>query len=173
MSTNMPRVSYLDDDDDDNDDKSEHTIKRLMEYARTNYQVNPTDSLAALLEAMTLNTGSRQAADATMNRLRNELGDSVVEAVQDSAERTRRARVMVETLLQDSSTFLYHQGRQDLIRQTMENGSSVVCTNCQAVIASHRWSQHQLYWCTSTHHNIATNSNTTTAQIAAEDATMY
>jgi hypothetical protein len=42
----------------DDDDKAEH-IQGLMEYARTNYQVNPTDSLAALLEAMTLNTGSR------------------------------------------------------------------------------------------------------------------
>jgi hypothetical protein len=146
----MTAAVPMEDDDDEEDDKSEHNvIQGLLEYARTNYQVNPTDSLAALLEAMTLNTGSRQAADATMDRLRNELGDSVVLAVMDSAERTRRAHAMVEALLADSSTFLYHQGRQDLLRQTMENGSSVVCTRCQAVIASHRWSQHQLYWCTS------------------------
>ncbi|CAB9500947.1 expressed unknown protein [Seminavis robusta] len=122
-------------------------IEDLIAYARSNYQENPTECLAALLEAMTLNSGHNGTANATMDRLRNELGDDVANAVGSQSERTQRARRMVQALLEDSSTFLYGQGRQHILQQTMEDGSSVVCSKCHAVVASTRWRQHQQYWC--------------------------
>lgn len=125
--------------------KSEN-IRTLIDYARTNYQESPTESLAALLQAMELNSGPDSASHA-MTRLRNELGEDIADHVGSEQRRMELALAIVEELLQDESTLLYQQGRQDILRQTMEDGSSLVCTRCSAVVSSKRWQQHQQYWC--------------------------
>ena len=121
-------------------------IQHLISYARDHYQNNPTESLAALLQAMTLNSGP-QAATHAMDRLRNELGDDIADHIGSHTERTDRAMAILQELLEDESTELFRQGRQDILRQTMEDGSSVVCSRCYAVVASTRWQQHQELWC--------------------------
>ena len=123
-------------------------IRTLMTFARNKYEENPTEALSALLQALTLNGGN---ADHAMDRLRNELGDDIADHVSSSTytrqQRLERAMAVVEELLQDENTILYQQGRQDLLRQTMQDGSSVVCSNCNDVVSSSRWQQHQQYWC--------------------------
>jgi hypothetical protein len=123
-------------------------ISRLISYARNNYEENPTESLAALLQAVTLNSGP-DAADQVMIRLRNELGGDLADHIgSHHSIRRQRAEAVLQRLLRDESTELFRQGRQDILRQTMEDGSSVVCSRCNAVVASTRWQQHADLWCT-------------------------
>ena len=125
---------------------SQQQISDWIDYARSNYQVNPTEALAALMQAMTLNTG-KASADRAMEHLRVELGDDIMNHVGSHSARMERAMAIVDDLLHDSTTFLYQSGQQDLLRQTMEDGSSVVCVKCNAVVGSTRWQQHQQFWC--------------------------
>jgi hypothetical protein len=131
-------------------------ISRLLSYARTNYEENPTESLAALLEAVTLNSGP-QAADQVMIRLRCELGDDLADHIgSHHFIRRERAQAVLQRLLDDDSTELFRQGRQDILRQSMEDGTSVLCSRCNAVVACTRWQQHAKWWCTA---NSKTNDN--------------
>ena len=62
-------------------------------------------------------------------------------------EMTTRAMAIVQEMLNDTSTILYAQGRQHLLQQAMEDGSSIVCSNCGDMISRERWRQHAEYWC--------------------------
>lgn len=62
-------------------------------------------------------------------------------------EMTLRAMELVQEMLNDTSTILYAQGRQHLLQQAMEDGSSIVCSRCGDMIARERWRQHAEYWC--------------------------
>ena len=130
---------------------------------------NPTDALSALMGALTLSSGNNMAAQHAMQRIRTELGDVVADRLNqtqrtqqqqqlqrqhqhaysegESREMTRRAMEIVQQLLNDESTFLYAQGRQHLLQQAMEDGSSVVCTKCGDMIKLERIEQHTEYWC--------------------------
>jgi len=148
-----------------NNNNNNNNIQELIQYARTNYQENPTESLAALLQAMTLN-GGPEAAHAMQQRLETELGPDVANHVSGHHGRMERALQMIEELLQDESTMLYKQGRQDILRQTMQDGSSVVCGRCNDVVASTRWQQHQQYWCRC---NASSQNSETEEAICEED----
>eukprot|EP00984_Skeletonema_dohrnii_P014388 scaffold6035_cov94-Skeletonema_dohrnii-CCMP3373.AAC.1 len=120
-------------------------IAHLLQYARSSYTSNPSDALSALMGALTLSSGNNAAAQHAMQRIRSELGDVVADSIssssslqyqqqqqqqqyysqEESREMTRRAMEIVEQLLNDKSTFLYAQGRQHLLQQAMEDGSSV------------------------------------------------
>mmetsp|Transcript_23680 Transcript_23680/g.48014 ORF Transcript_23680/g.48014 Transcript_23680/m.48014 type:complete len:155 (-) Transcript_23680:286-750(-) len=119
-------------------------IASLVQFARSNYEENPTDALSALMEAMKLNSGQADA-DRAMERVRRELGHDVT--VMEPEERMKRAARVVREMLADESTLLFAQGRQDILRQAMEDGSSVFCTRCGGVVPSARWQQHQQFWC--------------------------
>ncbi len=143
-------------------------IAHLLHYARSSYTSNPSDALSALMGALTLSSGNA-AANVAMQRIRSELGDAVADCIsssssssqynqqqnqqhysqEESMEMTRRAMEIVEQLLNDKSTFLYAQGRQHLLQQAMEDGSSVVCTKCGDMIKADRIEQHVEYWCRS------------------------
>jgi hypothetical protein len=62
-------------------------------------------------------------------------------------EMTLRAMELVQEMLNDTSTILYGQGRQYLLQQAMEDGSSIVCSRCGDMIKTERWVQHAEYWC--------------------------
>jgi RNA polymerase-binding transcription factor DksA len=151
-----------------NQQRQQHEeIANLLQYARSSYTSNPTDALSALMGALTLSSGNNAAAKHAMQRIRNELGDVVADSIASSSsslqhhnnqhqpyysedettEMTRRAVEIVEQLLNDKSTFLYAQGRQHLLQQAMEDGSSVVCTKCGDMIKADRIEQHAKYWC--------------------------
>ena len=144
-------------------------IAHLLQYARSSYTSNPSDALSALMGALTLSSGNT-AAQQAMQRIRNELGDVVADSIsisstsyqqqqqqqqqeyyseEESRLMTIRAMEIVEQLLNDKSTLLYAQGRQHLLQQAMEDGSSVVCTKCGDMIKADRIEQHVEYWCRS------------------------
>ena len=121
-------------------------IAKLIEYARSNYEKNPTEALHALLQALKLN-GGQESADKALDLLRSELGDEIADHVENHHCRKERAIAAVQELLHDENTFLHQRGKQDILRQAMEDGSSVVCTKCNACVSAARWQQHQMYWC--------------------------
>ncbi|KAL3793546.1 hypothetical protein HJC23_007286 [Cyclotella cryptica] len=126
-------------------------IANLLQFAHSSYSSNPTDALSALMEALTLQNGSN-AAQVAMNRIRSELGDTVADCVARhqriaEGEMTQRAMAVVEEMMNDTSTFLYAQGRQHILQQAMEDGSSVVCLKCGDMVKADRWSQHSTMWC--------------------------
>mmetsp|Transcript_8223 Transcript_8223/g.14862 ORF Transcript_8223/g.14862 Transcript_8223/m.14862 type:complete len:259 (-) Transcript_8223:459-1235(-) len=153
--------------------QQEHEIANLLQYAQSSYTTNPTYALTALMDALTLTTGTNAAAQHAMHRIRSELGDAVADSVTGSnnnnnhlmmphqqqqysqqqtsplseQEMTLRAMAIVQELLSDTSTILYGQGKQHLLQQAMEDGSSVVCSKCGDVVSKDRWAQHSEYWC--------------------------
>eukprot|EP00584_Thalassiosira_punctigera_P004728 CAMPEP_0172544812 /NCGR_PEP_ID=MMETSP1067-20121228/14881_1 /TAXON_ID=265564 ORGANISM="Thalassiosira punctigera, Strain Tpunct2005C2" /NCGR_SAMPLE_ID=MMETSP1067 /ASSEMBLY_ACC=CAM_ASM_000444 /LENGTH=218 /DNA_ID=CAMNT_0013331435 /DNA_START=34 /DNA_END=690 /DNA_ORIENTATION=+ len=151
---------------------SQQQIASLLQYAQSSYTTNPTDALSALMDALTLTTGTNAAAQHAMDRIRFELGDSVADCVaghdatnnysmpharhspsqsatnpMSEREMTLRAMAVVQELLNDTSTILYAQGKQHLLQQAMEDGSSVVCSRCGDMISRERLTQHMEYWC--------------------------
>lgn len=139
--------------------QNQQQIATLLEYAQTSYTSRPADALSALMDALTLQSGP-DATQQAMDRIRNELGEVVADHVSGNsshqlarhhhlseAEMTQRAMAVVQELLHDESTFLYAQGKQHILQQAMEDGSSVVCTKCGDMIKAERWSQHAEYWC--------------------------
>jgi len=123
-----------------------HQISNLINYAKSNYEENPTEALGALMEAMKLNSG-QEAVNRAMDVLKHELGDEIVHHVSSRHLRMQRAVKLVEELMADESTILFQRGKQDLLRQAMQDGSSVVCSRCHDIISANRWQQHQQYWC--------------------------
>ena len=121
-------------------------ISSLIQYAQSNYEENPTDALSVLMQAMTLNSGQAKANEA-MDRIRVELGSDLANHVLDRTDRVQRATRIVQELLQDESTILYERGQQHILKEAMEDGSSLVCTKCNALVSAARWKQHQTYWC--------------------------
>ena len=55
---------------------------------------------------------------------------------------------MVRKLLAQE-TILSEMGDEDLLRQAFEDGSSVVCRKCQALVSTARWEAHRDFWCSS------------------------
>jgi len=141
-------------------------IAHLIHYAHSSYEENPTEALSALMQALTLN-GGQGSVDRAMYHLRNELGDDVADLVTDRHARMQRAVRIIEEMLRDESTFLYQRGKQDILRQAMEDGSSVVCTKCNAMVSAMRWQQHRDYWCSSIVET-STAGMTTTAEMEGD-----
>ena len=139
-------------------DPRTNEISNLIHYAQTHYEENPTDALSALMQAMTVKSGQAKA-DQAMNRIRSELGSDLADHVMDRTGRMQRAAQIVQELLLDETTFLYQQGRQQILQQAMEDGSSLVCKKCNAMISVTRWEQHQMYWCESIESNTADGNN--------------
>lgn len=127
------------------DEKSQH-VASLIAYAQSHWETNPTNALTAILEATAMNSG-KESADLAMDRIRSELGDGVANHIEDVQGRKERAVQAVRDMVEDDSTVLAEGGRQDILRQAMEDGSSVMCTRCQGLVPASRWQQHQQFWC--------------------------
>lgn len=125
-------------------DSKNDEIRRLIASAKDNYAAhNLTESLSALLSALTLNSGEDAAKEA-LEKITTEVGS---ERVLSPEEQYQRAMKIIDELVQDDTTLLYEQGNEDILRQAFEDGSSLVCTNCGGLVPRDRWQQHQQYWC--------------------------
>ena len=47
----------------------------------------------------------------------------------------------------EKDSILKDEGDEEILRQAMENGSSVVCCKCGALVAKDRWLPHRDKWC--------------------------
>eukprot|EP00591_Stephanopyxis_turris_P005401 CAMPEP_0195527820 /NCGR_PEP_ID=MMETSP0794_2-20130614/29742_1 /TAXON_ID=515487 /ORGANISM="Stephanopyxis turris, Strain CCMP 815" /LENGTH=150 /DNA_ID=CAMNT_0040658821 /DNA_START=100 /DNA_END=552 /DNA_ORIENTATION=- len=121
-------------------------ISDLIQFAKTTYEENPTEALSALLEALTLNNG-RDVAGAAIDRIKVELGPELATHIGDRNGRMEAAMAIIAELMEDKTTLLHEQDRQHILQQAFEDGSSVVCKKCGAMIPAARWQQHHDYWC--------------------------
>ena len=103
------------------------------------------DALSALMEAVAIDAGPA-AAHAAAARVRDRLGGDLSDAI-DAAARARRAEEVVAEMLRDESTLLHQRGKAHLLRQAMEDGRSIVCQRCGAMIKADQWRQQQEFWC--------------------------
>ena len=103
------------------------------------------------MNALDLTTGTDDASRRAIDRIRSELGEAVAARVVGESptvpSMTLRAMKLVQEMLNDTSTFLYSQGREHILQQAMEDGSSIICSNCGDMISRERWKQHAEYWC--------------------------
>ncbi|CAJ1933662.1 unnamed protein product [Cylindrotheca closterium] len=151
-------------------------ISSLIHFAESNYESRPNESLSALMEAMTLNSGPARATHAMKcikvelerpenlgNAIHTDLftkqhssNDHRVSVQSMEPDKHQRIAQIVQNLLADRSTYLYQMGHQNILQQAMEDGSSVVCRHCNGMIPAKRWYQHQQYWCQVTANNLHT-----------------
>ncbi|KAL3935114.1 MAG: hypothetical protein SGBAC_009306 [Bacillariaceae sp.] len=148
-------------------------IKSLIHFAESNYESRPDESLSALMQAMTLNSGPVKASQAMrsikaeLERTEN-LGTGIhsgifaqqpangqivsganhnLTAYTTKQDKHHRVAQIVKSLLADRSTYLFQMGQQHILQQAMEDGSSIVCRRCNGMVPIKRWHQHQQYWC--------------------------
>ncbi len=55
--------------------------------------------------------------------------------------------VKISNILTSQNTLLYEMGDEDILKDAFEDGSSVVCAKCGALVARARSSAHTEYWC--------------------------
>jgi len=118
-------------------------VRMLLKVARSKIEdAEPTDALSALLHAIRLTRGE----EAIVGVLEMAKRQAEIEAgcKEDSLLVARRMAVL---LVSDDSTMLYERGDEHILRQAFEDGSSVVCKSCNALVPRSRFTQHQLYWC--------------------------
>ena len=120
-------------------------VKMLLKVARSKIEdAEPTDALSALLHAIRLTQGEA-AIIGVLEMAKQQAGAEMEEGgEEDALEAARRMSVL---LVNDQQTMLYERGDEEILRQAFEDGSSVVCTRCNALVPRSRFTQHQLYWC--------------------------
>lgn len=144
-------------------------ISSLIHFAKSNYETKPDESLSALMQAMTLNSGPEKANEA-MRCIQAELErrdaqggmfsfqypsansghetSSSYFSPNGSQDKLERISKIVQDLLTDRSTYLYQMGQQHILQQAMQDGSSMICPKCKGMIPVRRFQQHEEYWCT-------------------------
>eukprot|EP00937_MAST-01D_sp_MAST-1D-sp2_P007438 g7438.t1 len=123
----------------------EQAVRALLRVAETKISEGESgaeDALAALLHAVRITQGE----DAIMGVLENAKRRADTEA-QNAEEARAMAHRMTQLLVSDTSTLLYEQGQEGLLKSAFEDGSSVVCSACQALVPRARFAQHRDFWC--------------------------
>ena len=74
-------------------------------------------------------------------------------------EALQAAQQMSEDLASDESTLLAQRGKTNILQEAFENGSSVVCRACNALVPRARYAQHRDFWCDAAPDNDSDESN--------------
>lgn len=69
------------------------------------------------------------------------------DSTMSAAEMRRTLERITAALVSDPNTLLYEQGCEDILADAFKDGSSVVCTACDALVPRDRFEQHRVYWC--------------------------
>ena len=125
----------------------EQCVGQLLRVARAKIsegEGGAEDALAALLHAVRITQGE----DAIMDVLEGAKRRADEEAAASEHADSHAVALRVSRLLEaDKTTLLYEQGLSQVLRSAFEDGSSVVCSACNALVPRARFAQHQLYWC--------------------------
>mmetsp|Transcript_86515 Transcript_86515/g.253248 ORF Transcript_86515/g.253248 Transcript_86515/m.253248 type:complete len:140 (-) Transcript_86515:80-499(-) len=93
-----------------------------------------------------LDAGDPDAALAcALRALQLSAGSSVALAAQQAAAHSCATQVCEEILRRGG--ILAERGRGAVLRQALEDGTSVVCTHCGALVAQPRMEAHRARWC--------------------------
>jgi len=129
--------------DEENSGLNAEAVRMLLKAARSKIEdAEPTDALSALLHAIRLTQGE-QAIVGVLETAKRQ-ADAEAGCQEDSLQAALR---MAELLVNDDSTMLFERGDEHILKQAFEDGSSVVCKSCNALVPRSRFTQHQLYWC--------------------------
>jgi hypothetical protein len=127
-----------------NNDKDMEVIvksaKQLIKQGKTN------EAFAVLLHAIKLSRGE----DAILEVLDSAKQRHEVDMLSSELDRAQMDEVYeVMNELTERDTLLKEQGNEGILTEAFEDGSSIVCKNCGGLIAKKRWSDHVMYWCSS------------------------
>ena len=95
------------------------------------------EGLGLLVSAIRLKEGDRAASDF--------LNQGRALFAQEGTSRERRQ--VLDLLLNDTSTLLAAHGREDILSDAFQDGSSVFCRQCHGLVARTRWNAHRSLWC--------------------------
>lgn len=127
--------------------ENEEAVKMLLKIAREEIgsgTEDPTQALSALLHAIRLTQGEEAITtvlDNAKKQAEKENPDLSDEDMMKAAQR------MTHALITNTSTLLYEQGNETILKDAFEDGSSVVCSSCEALVPRSRFRQHQAFWC--------------------------
>ncbi len=118
-------------------------VRMLLDISREKIaQGNGEEALAAVLHAVRLTQGE----DAIMDVLSEAKRRSEERFEAEVEKQLNVARGMCRDLLRQE-TILMETGSEDILRQAFEDGSSVVCRKCGALVSVARWEVHRDVWC--------------------------
>ena len=129
--------------------KLDATVKQLLAGSSSAIASGERDiALANLIEAIRLTRGEDMIVQ-TLSEARER--NHEVQARMASArnqEIIEAALIASEELIKNDS-ILKQNGAQDILQDAFEDGSSVICGKCSALIKRSRWETHSTLWCTS------------------------
>ena len=131
--------------EEDEDNLKKQAVEMLLDVCRDSIRTSdPMNALAAVLQAVKLTQGEEAIVD-VLNAAKMRAGEESDGALYDS--QINAAMQMVNYLLNDDSSLLFERGDETILKDAFEDGSSVVCPKCKALIPRSRTSQHERYWC--------------------------
>lgn len=130
-------------------------IRELLVRTRSGIANGDRDAaLASIISAISLTRGSHMILETLSNA--KDAHAAQTELLEKEAE--RRYNQALLDLASDSSSALLSQesilrdrddGSEVILRDAFEDGSSVICTKCNALVKATRWEAHCNVWCTS------------------------
>ena len=135
---------------DINEGGSRADIEELLNRTRKFINAGVRDqALSHLLSAIAISRGPENVLstldEAKMREAQRAAESASLQKEHDLlmlAEATRTCRALCQ-----SSSILKEHGVEDILRDAFEDGSSVVCTKCQALVKASRWEAHYNHWC--------------------------
>ena len=125
-------------------DELSQAVEMLLTITRSELaDSNPQQALAALLHAVRLTRGE----DAILEVLNEAKRRASAEMDQNSMQESLAEARKVSDMLMVQDTILAETGDQEILKDAFEDGSSVLCTRCQGLVARVRWESHKQYWC--------------------------
>ena len=105
---------------------------------------NPNEALCTLLEAIRLTQGEESIIGILDEAKKRVAEESLNFTDNDMLIAAQRMSIYLQS---DESSLLYEVGRTDILRDAFEDGSSVVCPDCNSLVPRARAEIHQQYWC--------------------------
>ena len=156
-------------------------VEQLVDLARLAIDNNDSEkALAYALNAARLSSGGDE--DALMKCLDTAKSRASIQRqyimnnynyTEEQASKYAAARAICDDMISRGSIMQdhYKEGQGDkILKDAMEDGSSLVCVRCGALIARSRLEQHKKYWCDKIDSNNNNLSNVTTTESDIDDS---
>lgn len=126
-------------------------IEMLIKLSKDKLNSNDVfESFSAILHAIRLSSGEDAILDILAQAKQNLKKD--IESPTIEEDPINEAVKMSKSLIENDS-ILKDQGNEEYLQELYENGSSVVCRSCLALISRERWVAHCKYWCLNSNNN--------------------
>ena len=142
---------HRDMESEENDTKgAEADIEELLNKTRNCINAGERDhALAHLLSAIAITRGPENVLS-TLDaaKLREEQREAQLRCLKKEHDRLVLAEATnASDALCQTSSILKDHGVEEILRDAFEDGSSVVCTRCSALVKASRWEAHYNHWC--------------------------